>query len=276
MTVVQTCALPICYFLYKRVSIRVYLDIVAPSIMLGLAFGRVGCTLNGCCFGSVCATDAGEARLPWTITFPYASPAYERQWRRGELAVPDDLIVRLKDANALLPRESLYFAPEKLDQRLADIKAIQDPEQRTSAIKANENLFRQHTFLLKLATAAGKIPSDFADHALARRSLPVQPTQIYSCINALMLWILLAIIFRIRRRHGVVMPWMFVLYGASRMILEQIRSDNPHDIWIFTISQAVGLAMIVIGTLWLLILRKFPMQSPRAIPWTPPAPPAAA
>lgn len=38
-------------------------DIMAPSILLGHAFGRVGCLMHGCCFGHAC-------ELPWAIHFP--------------------------------------------------------------------------------------------------------------------------------------------------------------------------------------------------------------
>ena len=38
-------------------------DILAPSVALGHAFGRLGCLMNGCCFGRVCD-------LPWAIQFP--------------------------------------------------------------------------------------------------------------------------------------------------------------------------------------------------------------
>ncbi len=37
-------------------------DIFAPSIALGSVFGRMGCLLNGCCFGR-------PSDLPWAITF---------------------------------------------------------------------------------------------------------------------------------------------------------------------------------------------------------------
>ncbi len=37
-------------------------DIFAPSIALGSVFGRLGCLLNGCCYGRACD-------LPWAITF---------------------------------------------------------------------------------------------------------------------------------------------------------------------------------------------------------------
>jgi len=38
-------------------------DVMAPSIALGSVFGRIGCLLNGCCYGREC-------NAPWAITFP--------------------------------------------------------------------------------------------------------------------------------------------------------------------------------------------------------------
>jgi phosphatidylglycerol:prolipoprotein diacylglycerol transferase len=43
-------------------------DIAAPSMMLGLVFGRLGCLLNGCCWGM-------PTELPWGIRFPEVSDA---------------------------------------------------------------------------------------------------------------------------------------------------------------------------------------------------------
>ena len=43
-------------------------DTVAPSVALGHSLGRVGCFLNGCCYGK-------EALPPWGIRFPPQSPA---------------------------------------------------------------------------------------------------------------------------------------------------------------------------------------------------------
>ena len=57
------------YGLYKKVPLRLGMDIVAPCIMVGLGFGRVGCFLNGCCHGAEC-------NLPWAVTFPYHSNAF--------------------------------------------------------------------------------------------------------------------------------------------------------------------------------------------------------
>ena len=43
-------------------------DVVAPQIALGIAIARIGCFLNGCCFGR-------EADLPWACEFPPDSQA---------------------------------------------------------------------------------------------------------------------------------------------------------------------------------------------------------
>lgn len=42
-------------------------DVLAPSIALGHAFGRLGCLMNGCCHGRACD-------LPWAIHFPADHP----------------------------------------------------------------------------------------------------------------------------------------------------------------------------------------------------------
>ena len=52
-------------------------DLVAPCLPLGLAIGRIGCLMNGCCYGGVC-------EQPWAITFPQHSPPYYDQQRHGD------------------------------------------------------------------------------------------------------------------------------------------------------------------------------------------------
>ncbi len=61
------------YFVAKRVPARVALDVAAPCIALGIAVGRLGCFLNGCCYGA-------DTSLPWGVTFPYGSNAYVDQF----------------------------------------------------------------------------------------------------------------------------------------------------------------------------------------------------
>ena len=58
-------------------------DLVGMVMPIGLFFGRLGCFLGGCCFGTV--TDAGH----WSaVRFPAWSAASESQWKRGLLEWP--------------------------------------------------------------------------------------------------------------------------------------------------------------------------------------------
>jgi len=65
------------YVRWKRLPFFKIADILAPSIALGNAFGRIGCLLNGCCYGRVC-------HLPWAIRFPSQSEgAWMQQYHQG-------------------------------------------------------------------------------------------------------------------------------------------------------------------------------------------------
>jgi phosphatidylglycerol:prolipoprotein diacylglycerol transferase len=54
-------------------------DAVAPSLALGIALGRVGCFLNGCCFGAPCD-------LPWAVRFPAESLPWLQHVQTGLIA----------------------------------------------------------------------------------------------------------------------------------------------------------------------------------------------
>ncbi len=68
---------------YRRVSPLGLLDIITPSIFVGIGFGRIGCFLNGCCYGDECS-------LPWAVQFPRGSATFDALvWKR--LIPPDAL-----------------------------------------------------------------------------------------------------------------------------------------------------------------------------------------
>lgn len=73
--------LAVLYIRRKRLSAWRILDIVAPSLMIGLAFGRMGCFLNGCCWGGRCTLESPAAQRALTVTFPCGSFAYQQQAR---------------------------------------------------------------------------------------------------------------------------------------------------------------------------------------------------
>ena len=102
-------ALVVPYLIYLRyrqgVNPLKLLDILAPSLALGLAFGRLGCFLNGCCYGA-------PSDLPWAILWPKGSIPYkEYVIDRGYEIMPHLHPAQLYGvANALLLFAFLHLA----------------------------------------------------------------------------------------------------------------------------------------------------------------------
>lgn len=69
----------IAFFFYRRIRtfpLLPMLDVIAPALAFGIAIGRIGCFLNGCCYGDQC-------NLPWAVQFPKHSPPWEAEAGRN-------------------------------------------------------------------------------------------------------------------------------------------------------------------------------------------------
>jgi phosphatidylglycerol:prolipoprotein diacylglycerol transferase len=55
-------------------------DSAVPALAAGIALMRVGCFLNGCCFGTATS-------LPWGVTYPPGSPAWAQQLVVGKIGI---------------------------------------------------------------------------------------------------------------------------------------------------------------------------------------------
>jgi phosphatidylglycerol:prolipoprotein diacylglycerol transferase len=113
----------------KKVPLALGMDIMAPAIMLGLAFGRIGCFLNGCCYGAQCD-------LPWAVRFPYYSNAYMEQFDagRGPLKPPADLLRDIGGHPVLLSPGETATNPTLLALRRGQRSLPVHPAQLYSAI----------------------------------------------------------------------------------------------------------------------------------------------
>lgn len=83
----------IVYSKIKKLLVLKTIDIVAYAFALGVVFGRIGCFLNGCCWGDVCSPE-----LLWAVTFPKSvdanslidgSPAFLHHLGLGLVSVSD-------------------------------------------------------------------------------------------------------------------------------------------------------------------------------------------
>lgn len=52
---------------WRKISFLKMADLLAPYLALGYAFGRIGCFLNGCCYGK-------ESSVPWALPINMSDP----------------------------------------------------------------------------------------------------------------------------------------------------------------------------------------------------------
>lgn len=81
----------------------------------------------------------------------------------------------------------------------------------------------------------------------ATDSLPVHPTQLYA---ALVSWSIAGVILLLGRHslfRGRLIWAYLVLYGLSRFVIEFFRGDNAPVLAGLTISQIVGIPVVVAG-----------------------------
>lgn len=287
----------------EKVSWRWYLDIMAPSATVGLAFGRVGCLLNGCCFGA--PTD-----LPWKISFPFGSPAQIFYWehRAPGTELPAQLIfatpnrVDLKGLQTSVPglmptgspgypitRESIAATDADLAAaQEAEEKAVREFEAVTQKFPATDDSpaakqARQQA-LAAWRMAEGKFgdlrlpmrqfnttPAQLRTMAAEHRSIEIHPSQVYSTIMAFIVAGLLNAAYYRRKRDGQIICLLFFIEPISRYVIELLRADNPVDVGgQFTISQFLSICMMGAALLGLLLLQFMPPRSKRAALWTPP------
>jgi phosphatidylglycerol:prolipoprotein diacylglycerol transferase len=143
----------IVYIVHKKLNFWKLADSIAPGFALGIFLTRIGCYLNGCCFGKEC-------HLSWAVKFPAGSPA-------------------------------------------------------------------------------GSIMGDLSLH----------PTQLYSSLYALIIFLILMLLDRFNIFDGISIGLFFILYGISRFIVDFFRYYEEQMIVLAGLgfNQLVSLFMLFTG-----------------------------
>jgi phosphatidylglycerol:prolipoprotein diacylglycerol transferase len=91
----------ILYCRFRHVPLWKLADVFAPSIALGYVFGRLGCLMNGCCFGRECP-------LPWAITYPRGHETFPVEAERATPVHPTQIYDSLLNLALYLGLAWLY------------------------------------------------------------------------------------------------------------------------------------------------------------------------
>ncbi len=261
-------------------------DIFAPSMALGLGIGRIGCFLNGCCFGGVCD-------LPWAVSFPERSPPFVRQIEKGQLYLhglafdgsPDkkSVIITAVEPGSAAEKAGLQTGDQivEIGERAPGENRIQKKfsvvEARDGELTTNrppgDTLGDAERALMGIRGAGTHVVVETAERTdpvqwalgdksdLPTRSLPVHPTQLYSALDAILLALLLLAFDPFRRRNGEVFALMLTVHPIARFLLEAIRTDEPkiYPPFGMSISQLLSVVMFVCAVgLWAYIFLRQP------------------
>ncbi|MCY2991183.1 MAG: prolipoprotein diacylglyceryl transferase [Planctomycetota bacterium] len=189
-------------------------DILAPTMMIGLALGRLGCLMNGCCYGGLC--DYG-------LAFPEESPPYKHQRALGQLhgfrlgaeAITGAAVVQSVKSDGPALAAGLETG--------AVVRAING--QPLPSFQEACGYLEKARPDLTLETDRGRVRIVLGQYP--PRSLRVHPTQIYAAMDAALLCFVLWAFYPFRRWDGEVFAWMLTLYPMARIVEELLRSDEP-------------------------------------------------
>ncbi|HWE04167.1 MAG TPA: prolipoprotein diacylglyceryl transferase [Tepidisphaeraceae bacterium] len=190
----------ILYAMWKKIPVPLGMDIIAPCLMMGLGFGRIGCYLNGCCYGAEC-------QAPWAVEFPYGSDAYVTQFDQNMLKQPVP--------RELLRPDHVKLADYMAEHNLASLQEPLDPE-----------LFRELNVERSLRATEG-VMKDPRLRALAvqQHANPVHPAEIYSAVTAFLICAFLLAYFTLPHVPGRVFAGMMMIEGVFRYLLEMLRVE---------------------------------------------------
>jgi phosphatidylglycerol:prolipoprotein diacylglycerol transferase len=220
------------YGRYHQVPIRHYLDVLAIGLAAALVFGRIGCFLNGCCYGK--PTD-----LPWGVRFPYGSFSYSSQ-------VSPDLHRHRPQPYFTLPPGYFGYTNDK-GEYFSDLKPAQylTPEQRELVTKGPYLALPVHPTQLYSSASAGLL--GLILYGFWRRARRAEALGRYPLLT----------------KPGSVFSLMFILYAIKRFSMEMIRDDNPFEMAGLTISQLLSIALAVLG---ILLVIYFTVSKPERLP----------
>jgi phosphatidylglycerol:prolipoprotein diacylglycerol transferase len=215
--VVLAIAVIIFYIWYHKLPLRHYLDALAIGLVGALIFGRVGCLLNGCCYGK-------PANLPWAVRFPYGSFAYRSQIR------PDEARGR-EQAYLPLPQDyfGFYDADGRYDPDLKPKKYL-TPQQVEKVTKGEYRCLPVHPTQL-YASGGAALLCGFL-YLLWWRSRKAERLGQYPFLT----------------KPGSIFSVMLMFYGPMRFAFESLRDDNPFEIDHLTIAQLLGVALVIVGS----------------------------
>jgi prolipoprotein diacylglyceryltransferase len=253
------------YFVFRkaRVPTLKLADIVAPSIAVGICLGRIGCFLNGCCYGQVACPDC----VVYPVHFPLTAPAGEELVRDGSQSAGFTLAPDQDGRGVKVDRVVPGSAADRAGLQPGDViveaggQEVAGPDDLANYL-ANLRHLPQNRGKTQLELTVRPPQGQTEQLAFTPRTLGLHPTQLYESISMFLLFLLLTAYYPFRRRDGQVMVLLMLGYAVHRTLNELLRAD-PRPVSFELVTSLILFGAGVLLYLW--ILRK-PVQYRTEVP----------
>jgi phosphatidylglycerol:prolipoprotein diacylglycerol transferase len=212
------------WFVFRKqgvVTLKLF-DVLAPTIAVGLCIGRIGCFLNGCCFGMVACPDCAAVGVP----FPLSAPARFELVKDGYQTAAGFTVVNPVKVDRVAPDSPAARAGLASNAMIGSVNGKEvDFDSRDPVGDAlSMGRWPRGQNELKLTTLGGidQEPKTVEFHPW---TLPLHPTQIYESISMVLLFLVLTAYFPFRRRDGQVVAVLMAGYALHRYLNELLRAD---------------------------------------------------
>lgn len=226
-------------------------DVIVPCIFIGLFFGRLGCLMNGCCYGGQCDPST------LAVQFPPNSKVYSDQLLDGALiglkttpVIGKHTTSRGRTQRKVVSVDKGSLAAEAGIATGENVELILDP---AFAQDASPETPAEDALPGLAVVRDGELLARFSPGELPVSAKPVWATQIISSMVAAVMFFTLLIVERVLRgsrfyRPGILMLTGFIAYGVLRIVLEWVRVDEAGQFGTaFSISQWVSFAVITLS-----------------------------
>jgi phosphatidylglycerol:prolipoprotein diacylglycerol transferase len=238
------------WFVYRKhgVSNWKMADLIAACTALGLCLGRVGCLLNGCCYGNVACTECPAVSFPLPAAPRYDMVKRGYQTPAGFVTHPGTTAVAAVEpgsaaAQAGLRPDDVIVAVNPSDPQARRQIATYGDLAYALAGPGQEGWPRGRNDLeLAVVTSRGQ---EKTLGPFVPRGIGLHPTQIYESISMALLLFFLLSYYPFKRRDGMVMVLFMIGYAVHRLLNETLRTDTEIVAFGMTFSQNISILVIV-------------------------------
>jgi phosphatidylglycerol:prolipoprotein diacylglycerol transferase len=234
------------------------LDICAPCLALGLALGRIGCLLNGCCYGNVACPDCPAISFPLSAASRFVLTGKGYQTAAG-FTMDDRPGVDGRTVGAI-EKDS---EAERFGLRTGDvITKVQGKEVRDYSELADLLTRHWERGVNRLALTVRRGSEEVELEPFRHWTLGLHPTQLYESISMVLLLFVLLAYYPFRRREGQLIAIFMIAYAVHRFLNEILRNDTERFADGMTLSQNLSLPIFVGGVVLVLWLWRQPRTPP--------------